>query len=186
MLEAVIFDMDGVLIDSEAAITEAALEALSEYGIKADFEDFKQFTGMGDDLFVGGVARLHGGEYKPEMKYRAYELYKENAASIHVYPWTRKLIEDVTAVGLKKAVASAADQIKVDANLKVIGVSASDFSAVITGMGEKKKRDKIYYFSISYRKGGAIKQRIFDNYPTSKTYKIAKALNDTAIKQRTS
>lgn len=56
----------------------------------------------------------------------------------------------------------------------------------MSGMGEKKKRDKIYYFSISYRKGGAIKQRIFDNYPTSKTYKIAKALNDTAIKQRTS
>lgn len=158
MLEAVIFDMDGVLIDSEAAITEAALEALSEYGIKADFEDFKQFTGMGDDLFVGGVARLHGGEYKPEMKYRAYELYKENAASIHVYPWTRKLIEDVTAVGLKKAVASAADQIKVDANLKVIGVSASDFSAVITGIDVKNKKPAPDIFLAAAKAAGVAPQ----------------------------
>lgn len=47
----------------------------------------------------------------------------------------------------------------------------------MSGIGEKKKKEKIYYLSLSYKENGEIKQRIFDNYPTSKTYKIAKALN---------
>lgn len=159
MIEAVIFDMDGVLIDSEAAITRAAMQALAEYGIESDFEDFKQFTGMGDDLFVGGVARLHGGEYKPEMKLRTYEIYKENAASINVYPWTRALIKSVSDCGLKTAIASAADRIKVEANLDVIGVSANDFSAVITGIDVKNKKPAPDIFLAAARKAGVLPER---------------------------
>ena len=59
-VKLVIFDMDGVLVDSEPAIRQSSREALEEWGVKAELEDFRQFSGMGDDIFIGGVSEKYG------------------------------------------------------------------------------------------------------------------------------
>ena len=64
MIKAIIFDMDGVLLDSEPAMKKSAILALKEFGVEAKEEDFIPFTGAGEDRFVGGVAELHGVPYK--------------------------------------------------------------------------------------------------------------------------
>ena len=79
MTTAVIFDMDGVLVDSEPIIRAAAIRALAEFGIAARPEDFEPFVGAGEDRFVGGVAELHGAKFVPEMKRRTYDWYFEAA-----------------------------------------------------------------------------------------------------------
>ncbi|MBR5721175.1 MAG: HAD family phosphatase, partial [Clostridia bacterium] len=43
-MKAVIFDMDGVLVDSEPVIIEASLRVLRKYGVEAKESDFKEFT----------------------------------------------------------------------------------------------------------------------------------------------
>jgi len=54
---AVIFDMDGVLCDSEQFICEAGrLMFERHHGIAVTHDDFKPFTGTGEDRFLGGVA----------------------------------------------------------------------------------------------------------------------------------
>ncbi len=45
MIKAVIFDMDGVLSDSETTNFKAMLETLKGYGISFDFEYYSQFPG---------------------------------------------------------------------------------------------------------------------------------------------
>ena len=75
MTTAVLFDMDGVLVDSEPIINAAAIRALAEFGITARPEDFQPFVGAGEDRYVGGVAELHGQTYVPEMKHRTYDWY---------------------------------------------------------------------------------------------------------------
>ena len=60
--------MDGVLIESEYLMRASAIRALADYGVTAQHEDFLEFTGMGEDRFVGGVAEKHGLAYKTEMK----------------------------------------------------------------------------------------------------------------------
>ena len=75
MTTAVLFDMDGVLVDSEPIINAAAIRALAEFGVTARPEDFEPFVGAGEDRYVGGVAELHGRKYIPEMKRRTYEWY---------------------------------------------------------------------------------------------------------------
>ena len=75
MTTAVLFDMDGVLVDSEPIINAAAIRALAEFGIQAKPQDFEPFVGAGEDRYVGGVAELHGKTYLLEMKRRTYDWY---------------------------------------------------------------------------------------------------------------
>ena len=73
--KAILFDMDGVLIESEFLMRHSAIQALADYGITAKHEDFLEFTGMGEDKFVGGVAEKYGHTYTFDMKEKAYDYF---------------------------------------------------------------------------------------------------------------
>jgi beta-phosphoglucomutase-like phosphatase (HAD superfamily) len=126
MIKLVIFDMDGVLADSEPAITMASIESLREaYGIEAKHEDFKEFTGMGDDKFIQGVAAKYGKPYDVKLKERAYEIYTEKKDRVKIFPKAKDLIHDLYASGLQCAVASASDLVKVKVNIEKIELGDS-------------------------------------------------------------
>ena len=155
MDKLIIFDMDGVLTDSEPAITQASLETLEEYGIKAEFGDFRQFAGMGDDMYIGGVARLHGGTYDVSMKKRAYQIYIETAAErVKVYEWSKPIIEALCNDGYKLAVASASDYDKVMCNIDCIGVDERLFCAIVTGSDVQRKKPAPDIFLKAAEKAG--------------------------------
>ena len=58
-IKAVIFDMDGVLTDSEPLITAAAVAMFQEKGLTVQPEDFCPFVGTGDDRYIRGVAEKY-------------------------------------------------------------------------------------------------------------------------------
>lgn len=141
MINFVIFDMDGVLVDSELAITTASIESLREWNIDAKVEDFKEFTGMGDDKFIGGVAAKYGLDYDLKMKERAYEIYLSTANErVRVFDWSRPLIEGLHRDGYLLALASASDYIKVKKNIECIGVAPEIFNAIVTGSDVERKK----------------------------------------------
>src|SRR5271166_6500451 len=77
-IAGVIFDMDGVLVESEAFIAEAAVRMFAEKGVQVRPEDFRPFIGMGEDRFLGGVAEARGVVlHMPRDKHRTYEIYLE-------------------------------------------------------------------------------------------------------------
>ena len=56
-----IFDMAGVLCDSEAIMAEAACRMFMEtYGLVVGEEEFLPFTGTGEANYLGGVAKKGG------------------------------------------------------------------------------------------------------------------------------
>lgn len=61
--KAVLFDMDGVLIDSEEYMAKTGVRALKKYGINAKESDFAEFVGCGENRYVGGVAEKYGVPY---------------------------------------------------------------------------------------------------------------------------
>jgi beta-phosphoglucomutase len=154
-IKLVIFDMDGVLVDSEPAIRLASKEALAEWGVMAETEDFRPFTGMGDDRFIGGVAGKYGVAYDAAMKKRAYEIYLEKAAQrVKVYSWSKSITERLYKDGYALAVASASDIIKVECNISCIGVNKAIFRTIITGSDVKNKKPAPDIFLKAAEKAG--------------------------------
>jgi HAD superfamily hydrolase (TIGR01509 family) len=139
---AVLFDMDGVLVDSEPIINAAAIRALAEFGIQARPEDFGPFVGAGEDRYVGGVAELHGRTFVPEMKHRTYDWYLKLLPGMgKAFPGARDLVEYLYRQGIACAVASSADRIKVEANLTtVLQVPLDRFAALVTGEDVSRRK----------------------------------------------
>ena len=139
--KAVLFDMDGVLIESEWLMRAAAMEALADYGVRAKEEDFLEFTGCGEDRFVGGVAEKYGKPYEKAMKELAYDYYgKRVQQEAHVPQGVREMLYALHDRGLKLAVCSAADLRKVRYNLRAVGVEEDLFTALVTGSDVERKK----------------------------------------------
>lgn len=137
----VLFDMDGVLVDSEPVINIAAIKGLSEFGVNAKPEDFIPFIGAGEDRYVGGVAEKYGINYKVEMKNRVYQIYLDIVnEQIKTYDGVLELLKSLKKSEVKFALASSADLVKVIANLKAAGIAQSLFNAIISGEDAKNKK----------------------------------------------
>ena len=133
--------MDGVLVNSEPAITYAAMEVNRFLGYETEPWEYRQYTGMGDDKFIGGVLEKHGGVYKSEYKDEAYRIYTETAKDkVKVYPWSAVIIEKLKSLGYTLAVASASDIVKVKCNLDCIGDVTGKLDAVVTGSDVERKK----------------------------------------------
>lgn len=140
-VRAILFDMDGVLIDSEALMARAGILALREFGIEAVSEDFLPFVGRGEDKYIGGVAEKHGVRYDTAMKDRAYDYYGQMVAAEATVPAdTLPTLKALHARGIKMAVCSSADRVKVRYNLRAIGASESLFGAIVTGSDVERKK----------------------------------------------
>ncbi|MCL2068541.1 MAG: HAD-IA family hydrolase [Oscillospiraceae bacterium] len=157
MIKYIIFDMDGVLVDSEAAIRAACIEMFARRGLAVNGEDFIPFTGMGENRFISGVAEKYGMDFSLDMKAEAYAIYAEIAHEhVIVFEGITELIEQLRGRGLKLAVASAADDVKVRVNLSCIGLGYDDFDAVITGSDVTKHKPDPQCFLMACEKLGGI------------------------------
>ena len=183
----IIFDMDGVLVDSEPAISTASKEALSEWCVEASIEDFKEFTGMGDDRFIGGVAAKYGVEYDIAMKARAYEIYLSTAKErVGVYPWSKSVISEMHEKGYMLAVASASDKVKVECNIECIGVDKSLFRTIVTGSDVKNKKPAPDIFLCAAEKAGFLPEESVVVEDALSGVMAAKAAKMTAVAVTTS
>jgi beta-phosphoglucomutase len=147
MHTAILFDMDGVLVDSEPVINAAAIKGLAEYGITAHPDDFLPFVGAGEDRYIGGVAEKYGHRYETAMKTRVYQIYLDMVDDqIKVFAGIHELLAALTAAGHTLALASSADRIKIDANLRAAGIDPAIFTAVISSedVVAKKPAPDIY------------------------------------------
>ncbi len=135
MIQAVIFDMDGVLADSEQLIRAAAMQMFSEQGLEVQKDDFVPFVGAGENRYIGGVAEKYGFVLDlPSAKARTYAIYLELVPrGLKMFPGADLLVKQCHAAGLKIAVASSADRIKIDANLRAIGLPPAIWDTLVSG-----------------------------------------------------
>jgi len=153
-IHAVIFDMDGVLTNSEPLINAAAIAMFREKGFDVQPDDFLPFVGAGEDRYIGGVAEHYGILLDiPAAKKRTYEIYLDLVPSrLEAFPGVRELVQSCRTAGLLVAVASSADEIKVRANLEKIELPAQFWDAVVTGNDIEKKKPSPDNFLVAAKK----------------------------------
>jgi HAD superfamily hydrolase (TIGR01509 family) len=141
-IRAVIFDMDGVLVDSEPLINAAAIAMFREKGLLVQPEDFLPFVGAGEDRYIGGVAeKYHFPLDVPEAKRRTYEIYLDLVPSrLQAFPGAVEFVHACRDAGLLIAVASSADRIKVNANLQKMGLPREFWDAVVWAEDVENKK----------------------------------------------
>ena len=148
MIKGVLFDMDGVLADSEDYICRAAIMMFAELGLKVSPDDFKTFVGTGENRYLGGVAEKYGLKVDIEkIKARTYEIYIQIIKGrLNALPGAKKFVIHCRARGLKLALATSADRIKMEANLREIMIPEDSFDALVTGLDvvNKKPHPDIY------------------------------------------
>jgi beta-phosphoglucomutase len=142
MLEAVLFDMDGVLVDSEEFICKAAILMFKEKGLSVKEKDFLPFVGMGENQYLGGVAEKYGFPFDVSIyKKRTYDIYREiTQGKLKPLPGVIDFINKCRDKRLKIAVATSADEIKMQINLSEIGIPANTFDATVNGLEVKRKK----------------------------------------------
>ena len=142
MIKGVLFDMDGVLVDSEPFICKAAIMMFEELGIHVLPEDFQPYVGMGENRYIGGVAELHKINVDIEVvKARTYKFYEKIVRGhLSPLPGALEFITKCRKKGFRLSLATSADTIKMEVNLKEIGLSKGTFHSIITGLDIEKKK----------------------------------------------
>lgn len=141
--DAVIFDMDGVLCDSEPFIAAAAAEMLRRrYGITATRDDFLPFVGAGEDRFISGAAERHGVAVDLAIdKPLTYEIYLEMIpGALQAIVGARDFVAGARSAGLRLALATSSDRPKLDGNLAAIGIPESMFDVVVSAEHVTRKK----------------------------------------------
>jgi beta-phosphoglucomutase-like phosphatase (HAD superfamily) len=142
MLKGVLFDMDGVLVDSEAWICRAAVSMFAEHNVRVSPDDFLPFVGAGENRYLGGVAEKHGFNLDIKRdKARTYEIYCDIIkGQLEPLPGAQSFIRRCKKQNLKLALATSADRIKMLANLNEIGIPPSTFDATVNGLEVERKK----------------------------------------------
>jgi beta-phosphoglucomutase len=142
MIRGVLFDMDGVLADSEPFICKAAIMMFSEIGLSVKPEDFKPFVGTGENRYIGGVAEKYNlGVDIEKVKARTYEIYQQIIrGKLKPLPGAREFVELCIGRGFRLALATSADKVKMTANLSEIGIPVSKFHATVNGLDVINKK----------------------------------------------
>ena len=114
----------------------------AEKGFDVRHEEFHPFIGMGEDRYLGGVAQARGIPIDPERdKARTYALYLDIIrGKLQPLPGVVDFVNECRRRGLKTAVASSADEVKVLGNLNEIGLPPSTFDVVVNGSQVARKK----------------------------------------------
>jgi len=143
-LGGIIFDMDGVLTDSEWFIAEAALRMFQEtHRVRVRHEDFLPFVGLGENRFLGGVAEQYGiRDFAVERdKRRTYEIYGDIVkGKLQALPGAVEFVRQCKASGLKVALATSTDYVKMMVNLREIGLDQGVFDALVNGLDVERRK----------------------------------------------
>jgi len=120
---AMLFDVDGTLIDSNDAHARAWADALREHGVPADYRRVRPLIGMGGDKLLPAVAEI--SETSPQGKSiakRKKEIFDHLLRGVQPTRGARALLTYLREHDIPMVIATSADGSELDALLKQAGL----------------------------------------------------------------
>lgn len=141
--KGVILDIDGTLIDSNAAHTWAWVDALAEEGIQVPYEKIRPLIGKGGDKLLPEVSGIEkDSEQGQRLTKRNSQIFKEKyLPQVKPFPQVRELITALEQRGLKLQIATSAQENEVNALLKVAGTPEIADKKTTSADAENSKPD---------------------------------------------
>jgi len=125
---ALLFDLDGTLIDSVYQHVLAWREALSEFGLDVAIWRIHRRIGMSGGLFVTALRREIGGKLTDEQLRRLTtahaEAYARLRVSVRPLPGARELLATLTEQGISWAIATSGQDVSARPALELLGLPA--------------------------------------------------------------
>ena len=143
MYKAVLFDIDGTLVDSNDAHAHAWVEAFAESGVQVDFDKVRRSIGMGGDKLMPAVSGISeesstGGK----ISKRRGEIFKTKyLPQLQPFRGARDLVAEVKARGLTAVAASSAKRDELKSLLRIAGASDLLDEATSSDDAEESKPD---------------------------------------------
>lgn len=131
---AVIFDMDGVLTDSEPAFHAAVNDILARYGKSIDIHTYERFIGMATPVMWRQVIDLFSIPASLDEILEAYEppLMARLREPRPPLPGAKELLAKLRALGVPLGLCTASYRRWVEAILPSAGI-AKDFDVIVAG-----------------------------------------------------
>jgi beta-phosphoglucomutase len=150
---AVIWDVDGVLIDSGPAHFRAWRALASEYGRSVSAEEFRETFGMRNEEMVAHLFGNLSEEAASEMIARKEANFRSQveAGLVTTQPGARELLDALVLAGVRQAVATSAPPRNLDAVLDTLGL-ASCFQAIVTSADVKVGKPDPEVFVLAARR----------------------------------
>lgn len=122
-IRAVIFDVDGTLVDSNDQHARAWVESLAEYGYKLPFERVRPLIGMGGDKVLPILTGLSPDEPKAKkIAERRDAIFADRyLPQVRPLPGARDLLLRLKADGFRLAVASSSEKKLLQRLLNIVG-----------------------------------------------------------------
>jgi beta-phosphoglucomutase family hydrolase len=141
-LKAVIFDMDGVIIDSEPLHFESDRRTLETYGVQLDFDGMKRFIGVPDaQTYEILIQEHHIQASVEELLKKQIELKETVFRQVQLEPMEGllELLDALETWGFKIGLASSSKKAFIEYVLDRLGIQHR-FQAVVSG--EETQRGK--------------------------------------------
>ncbi len=124
-LRAVLFDVDGTILDSNDAHARAWVDSLKEAGRDVGFEAVRPLIGKGGDKVLPELTGIEAeSEEGKRISERRTEIFTERYLStLQPFPGTRALLERMRDDGLSLVVATSAKKAELQGLLERAGVA---------------------------------------------------------------
>jgi HAD superfamily hydrolase (TIGR01509 family) len=143
VIEAVLLDVDGTLVDSNDAHAQAWCDTFKEAGLEIGSETVRPLIGMGSDKLLPKLTGIdaESDQGKRLVERRKEVFLKEYLPAIQPFARTRELLERCRAEGYTLVVASSASEEELRGLLHVVGAEWLLDDATSSDDAERSKPD---------------------------------------------
>ncbi len=123
MMHGIIFDCDGVLVDSEPVSCKASSTVLQKYGIRISLADMAAaFTGKSEKQMIMEIEQKYQVTLPPSILEEIQALYFELAAELQPMPHLTGVLDILRDHAIPMGIASSGTPARIDFSLKVTGL----------------------------------------------------------------